>query len=120
MAFEHILFDLDGTLTDSYEGIAKCVQYALHYYGIEENNLGELADLIISAAHLEAAGHLQVLGLEVELAVLRELGGFDEVCFACYILEDKGGVVDLIQCQHIGFPILSLFIHPGTRGIFHR
>ena len=38
MAFEHILFDLDGTLTDSYEGIAKCVQYALHYYGIEENN----------------------------------------------------------------------------------
>ena len=37
MAFEHILFDLDGTLTDSYEGIAKCVQYALHYYGIEEN-----------------------------------------------------------------------------------
>ena len=24
MAFEHILFDLDGTLTDSYEGIAKC------------------------------------------------------------------------------------------------
>ena len=22
MAFEHILFDLDGTLTDSYEGIA--------------------------------------------------------------------------------------------------
>ena len=38
MAFEHILFDLDGTLTDSYEGIAKCVQYDLHYYGIEENN----------------------------------------------------------------------------------
>ena len=23
MAFEHILFDLDGTLTDSYEGIRK-------------------------------------------------------------------------------------------------
>ena len=80
--------------------------------------LGELADFIISAAHLEAAGHLQVLGLEVELAVLRELGGLDEVCLACYILEDKGGVVDLIQCQHIGFPILSLFIRPGTRGIF--
>ena len=33
-----VIFDLDGTLTDSYEGIAKCVQYALHYYGIEENN----------------------------------------------------------------------------------
>ena len=80
--------------------------------------LGELADLIVSAAHLEAAGHLQVLGLEVELAVFGEPGCLDEVCLACYILENKGGVVDLIQCQHIGFPILSLFIHPGTRAIF--
>ena len=80
--------------------------------------LGELADLIVSAAHLEAAGHLQVLGLEVELAVLGEPGCLDEVGLAGYVLEDKGGVVDLIQCQHIGFPILSLFIHPGTRAIF--
>ena len=80
--------------------------------------LGELADLIISAAHLEAAGHLQVLGLEVELAVFGEPGCLDEVGLAGYVLEDKGGVVDLIQCQHIVFPILSLFIHPGTRAIF--
>ena len=80
--------------------------------------LGELADFIISAAHLEAAGHLQVLGLEVELAVLGEPGCLDEVGLAGYVLEDKGGVVDLIQCQHIVFPILSLFIHPGTRAIF--
>ena len=79
---------------------------------------GELADLIISAAHLEAAGHLQVLGLEVELAVLGEPGCLDEVGLAGYVLEDKGGMVDLIQCQHIVFPILSLFIHPGTRAIF--
>ena len=82
--------------------------------------LGELADLIISAAHLEAAGHLQVLGLEVELEVLGEPGCLDEVSLAGYVLEDKGGVVDLIQCQHIVFPILSLFIHPGTRATFHR
>lgn len=38
MAFEHILFDLDGTLTDSYEGISKSVQYSLEYYGIKEDN----------------------------------------------------------------------------------
>ena len=38
MAFDHILFDLDGTLTDSYEGIAKSVQYSLEYYGIKEDN----------------------------------------------------------------------------------
>ena len=29
-----ILFDLDGTLTDSAEGITKCVQYALLHFGI--------------------------------------------------------------------------------------
>ena len=36
-----ILFDLDGTLTDSKEGILKSIQYALSCYGIEEdeNNL---------------------------------------------------------------------------------
>ena len=31
-----ILFDLDGTLTDSGPGITRCVQYALASFGIEE------------------------------------------------------------------------------------
>src|SRR5699024_1172907 len=31
-----ILFDLDGTLTDSAEGIVECVQYELAHFGIEE------------------------------------------------------------------------------------
>ena len=50
--------------------------------------------------------------------LLGEPGCLDEVGLAGHVLEDKGGVVDLIQCQHIVFPILSLFIHPGTRAIF--
>ena len=29
-----ILFDLDGTLTDSGEGITKCAQLALEHFGI--------------------------------------------------------------------------------------
>lgn len=37
-----ILFDLDGTLTDSGEGITKSVQYALSHFGIMENNLEKL------------------------------------------------------------------------------
>ena len=32
---KYILFDLDGTLTNPKEGITKCVQYALKYFGIE-------------------------------------------------------------------------------------
>lgn len=31
-----VIFDLDGTLIDSSEGITKCAQYALRHFGIEE------------------------------------------------------------------------------------
>ena len=37
-----ILFDLDGTLMDSAEGITKCVQYALSHFGIRVSDPGEL------------------------------------------------------------------------------
>jgi len=37
-----ILFDLDGTLTDSAEGITKSVQYALDHLGIREEDLKKL------------------------------------------------------------------------------
>lgn len=40
--FQYILFDLDGTLTDSGEGITKAVQYALNYFGIDVKDLNEL------------------------------------------------------------------------------
>ena len=38
---EFILFDLDGTLTDSKEGIVNCVSYALKHFNIE-HSLDEL------------------------------------------------------------------------------
>lgn len=44
--FEYILFDLDGTITDSGEGITKSVQYALKFFGILEENLKELNKFI--------------------------------------------------------------------------
>lgn len=41
--YEVVLFDLDGTLTDSKPGITKSVQYALDKMGIIENDLNKLA-----------------------------------------------------------------------------
>lgn len=38
MAYKYVLFDLDGTLTDPYEGISKSVQYSLESFGIEEKD----------------------------------------------------------------------------------
>lgn len=35
--YKYILFDLDGTLTNPKEGITKCVQHALRYFGIEKD-----------------------------------------------------------------------------------
>ena len=44
--FEYILFDLDGTITDSGEGITKSVQYALKSFDILVDNLEELRKFI--------------------------------------------------------------------------
>ena len=43
---KYILFDLDGTVTNSMEGITKSVQYALRKYGIEVSDLNELRKFI--------------------------------------------------------------------------
>ncbi|MEQ8197887.1 MAG: HAD family hydrolase [Clostridiaceae bacterium] len=42
MKYEYILFDLDGTLTDSAIGITNSVMYALNKYGIEVSDRSEL------------------------------------------------------------------------------
>ena len=42
----YLLFDLDGTLTDSAEGILRCVQYALEQCGTPEPNAEKLRSFI--------------------------------------------------------------------------
>lgn len=44
--YEYILFDLDGTLTDSSQGITKSVQYALKHFNISVTDLNELRKFI--------------------------------------------------------------------------
>lgn len=39
---EYIFLDLDGTITDSREGITKCFEYALNHFGIEVPDRAEL------------------------------------------------------------------------------
>jgi len=45
-SYKHILFDLDGTLTDPAEGITKCIAYALEAKGIHTADLSTLKPLI--------------------------------------------------------------------------
>ena len=44
--FKYILFDLDGTITDSGEGITKAVQYSLKYFDILVENIDDLRKFI--------------------------------------------------------------------------
>ncbi|MBR5872244.1 MAG: HAD hydrolase-like protein [Oscillospiraceae bacterium] len=43
---KYVIFDLDGTLTDPYEGITDCIKYALSSVGIEENDPAKLRSYI--------------------------------------------------------------------------
>lgn len=44
--YDVIIFDLDGTLSDSGEGITKSVQYALEKMGVKEDNLDNLKHFV--------------------------------------------------------------------------
>ena len=44
--FDNLFFDLDGTLTDPFEGITRSVEYALGKFGIEVADRRELVDFI--------------------------------------------------------------------------
>ena len=46
MKQKHIIFELDGTLTDPMMGITKSVRFALNYYGIEVKDLNDLLPFI--------------------------------------------------------------------------
>lgn len=46
-----LLFDLDGTLFNTKEGIVNCVIYALDYYGIKEENVESLDKFIGPPLH---------------------------------------------------------------------
>ena len=44
--YTYILLDLDGTVTDSMEGITKSIRYALKHFGIEVSDLNELRKFV--------------------------------------------------------------------------
>ena len=61
---DYILFDFDGTVFDTAEGITKCVQYALNKMGIE----AELSDLMCFAGPPLVEMFAQKYGMDTEQA----------------------------------------------------
>lgn len=66
MAWKYILFDLDGTLTDSSEGILNCVQYALEAAG---EKIPERETLLRFIGPPLIQGFQEIIGMDYEDAV---------------------------------------------------
>ncbi len=83
MKYTHVLFDLDGTLTDPKEGITRCVQYALESFGIKE----ELEKLIPFIGPPLAEMFEQTYGVDGAAAVekyrerYRDIGIFENAVY---------------------------------------
>ncbi|MBQ3055085.1 MAG: HAD-IA family hydrolase [Oscillospiraceae bacterium] len=74
MQYRTILFDLDGTLTDPFEGITKSVQYAAQHFGIIEPDLEKLRGFIGPPLEAELCRyfHLSPEDGKIALAKYRE------------------------------------------------
>lgn len=81
--YKHILFDLDGTLTDPKIGITKSVQYALQKKGFEVDDLDSLNCFIGPPLHESFAKYYSMSVDEAQQAVeyyrerFREIGIFE-------------------------------------------
>ena len=98
-----LLFDLDGTLTDPKEGITKCVQYALKYFGIE----AELEQLMCFIGPPLVDSFKEFYGMCEEDALLavdkyrerfRDIGFFENGVY--------GGITHMLnRCKELGYTI---------------
>ncbi len=95
MKYKYIIFDLDGTLSDSKEGITKSVQYALEKVGIIEENLEDL-EHFVGPPMLEE--YINAYGMSKDKA-LETLGYYRERYVPIGIYETKAfeGVKEILQ-----------------------
>jgi phosphoglycolate phosphatase len=59
MAYQAVLFDLDGTLTDSTEGITRCISYAMEQLGVPVPDIPTLCGWIGPPLSKSFAAYLQ-------------------------------------------------------------
>ena len=107
-----VLFDLDGTIINSEEGITKCVQYALSSFGIEEPDRKKL--LCFIGPPLDPVFR-EKYGFDADKAwqaVLKYRERFDKTgIFECELYE---GVADTIRkLKEAGIHHRTCFLQAG-------
>ena len=94
MRKKYILLDLDGTLTDSSEGITKSVQYALEKMGITENDMAVLKRYI--GPPLKAVAYYRERYADTGLYENKLFDGIKEFLAG---LKKEGYIVALATCK---------------------
>lgn len=96
--FKNLLFDLDGTLTDSAEGITKCVQYALAAQGVEEPDLSKLEVFVGPPLRASFQKYYGFTREQAETALWKYRERYEEIG----IWENKvyPGIVELLRDLH--------------------
>ena len=107
--FKYILFDVDGTLFDPYEGIANCIKYALNSIGIEENDEANLKSTIGPPLRKTFANYTDDADkIEFLVAKYRELyrvtgihqnAMYDGVTEMLKTLKEKGCIISVASCK---------------------
>ena len=102
--YQHILFDLDGTLTDPQEGIINSIQYALKRFGVKREN-AELLHFIGPPLHKSFQGIF-----ETEEKAFEAVAVYREYYAVKGIYENKlfDGITQLLQLLQSNNKILHI------------
>jgi phosphoglycolate phosphatase len=93
--YKYILFDLDGTLTDSKEGITKSFQYALADMGIVEDNLDNLERVIGPSLKESFRDFYGLNEKECSKAIKKYRERFEDI--GLYENKIYNGIIDLLK-----------------------
>ena len=106
MAIKAVLFDLDGTIINSEEGITKCVQHALRHFGIEEPDLKSLRFFIGPPLEMNFKEKYGFTDEQAWEGVIKYRERFDvKGIFECELYE---GVAEVIKQLHEAGYVISI------------
>lgn len=123
-----ILFDLDGTLTDSGMGIIKCVQYALNYLGKPEGNPENLRCFVGPPLHEQFMKYGGFTSEEADTAVeqyrerystigIYENEVYDKIPELLQLLKEKGKILGVASSKPTVF-VEEILCHFKLNGYF--
>ncbi len=95
MSYQYILFDLDGTITDSKQGITNSVAYALKYLGISVENPDTLCKFIGPPLTESFKEYYNLSDIETETAIQKYREYYSEK--GIYENELYSGIIHMLE-----------------------